>query len=103
MRHTETVEQAVDEIVSFYANYQSQRYVDGTLVLRMLRLPPPEELDKLALAFADILRSPRIEPVEASRREIEDADALDLRRLAVDFNQSSVGRLRQLIDELNRY
>jgi len=103
MRHTETVEQAVDEIVNFYANYQSQRYVDGTLVLRMLRLPPPEVLEKLALAFADILRLPRIEPVEASRREIEDADALDLRRLAVDFNQSSIGRLRQLIDELNRY
>jgi uncharacterized protein (TIGR00730 family) len=103
MRHTETVEHAVDEIVGFYANYQSQRYVDGTLVLRMLRLPPPEELEKLALTFADILRSPRIEPVEPSRREIEDADALELRRLAVDFNQSSFGRLRQLVDELNRY
>jgi len=103
LRHTETVEQAVDEIVGFYRNYQSQRYVDGTLVLRMLRLPPPEELEKLESAFFDILRSPRIEPVEASRREIEDADALDLRRLAVDFNQSSIGRLRQLIDELNRH
>ena len=103
LRHTETVDQAVDEIVGFYRNYQSQRYVDGTLVLRMLRLPPPEELEKLELAFADILRSPRIEPVEASRREIEDADALDLRRLALDFNQSRIGRLRQLIDELNRY
>jgi hypothetical protein len=69
----------------------------------MLRLPPPEGLEKVELAFADILRSPRIEPVEASRREIEDADALDLQRLALDFNQSSIGRLRQLIDELNRY
>jgi uncharacterized protein (TIGR00730 family) len=103
MRQTETVEQAVDEIVNFYANYQSQRYVDGTLVLRLLRLPPAEELEKLALAFADILRSPRIEPVEASRREIEDGDALELKRLALDFNQSSFGRLRHLIDELNGY
>ena len=103
MRHTETVEQAVDEIVTFYANYQSQRYVSGTLVLRMLRLPPPEELEKLALAFADILRTPRLDPVEASRKEIEDADALELKRLAVDFNQSSYGRLRQLIDEFNKY
>jgi hypothetical protein len=103
MRHTETVEQAVDEVVNFYANYQSQRYVEGTLVLRMLRLPPPEELEKLALAFADILRTPRLELVGASRKEIEDADALELKRLAVDFNQSSFGRLRQLIDELNTY
>jgi uncharacterized protein (TIGR00730 family) len=103
MRHTETVEQAVDEIVNFYRNYQSQRYVGGTLVLRMLRLPPLGNLEKLALAFADILRSPRLEPVEASRFEIEEGDALDLQRLALDFNQSSLGRLRQLIDELNRY
>jgi hypothetical protein len=93
----------VDEIVNFYRNYQSQRYVDGTLVLRLLRLPPAEELEKLALAFADILRSPRIEPVEPSRREVEDADALELKRLALDFNQTSFGRLRQLIDELNGY
>jgi hypothetical protein len=26
-----------------------------------------------------------------------------LRRVALEFNQSSFGRLRQLIDELNRY
>jgi uncharacterized protein (TIGR00730 family) len=103
MRHTETVEQAVDEVVGFYANYQSQRYVDGMLVLRMLRLPPADAIGKLAVTFADILRTPRIEPVEASRREIEDADALELKRLEVDFNQNSFGRLRQLIDELNQY
>src|SRR3989441_12159732 len=40
LRRTETVDEAVDEITRFYANYQSQRYVDGRLVLRLLRLPP---------------------------------------------------------------
>jgi hypothetical protein len=69
----------------------------------MLRLPPQDEIEKLALAFADILRTPRIKSVEPSRREIEDNDALELKRLAVDFNQSSFGRLRQLIDELSQY
>ena len=103
VRRTETAEQAVDEIVGFYGNYQSQRYVDGRLVLRLLRLPPREELEKLGLAFADILRAPQLEPVEASAKEIKDGDALELRRLALDFNQTSFGRLRQLIDELNGY
>jgi hypothetical protein len=51
----------------------------------------------------DILREPGLEPVEASEREIEDGDALELRRLALEFNQTSFGRLRQLIDELNQY
>jgi len=68
-----------------------------------LRLPPYEGLEKLAVSFADILKSPEIRPVEASAREIEDEDSLDLRRIALEFNQSSFGRLRQLIDELNRY
>ncbi len=103
LKRTETVEHAVEEIVQFYSNYQSQRYVDGRLVLRLLRLPPKEELERLALSFADVLREPGLEPVEASAREIEDGDALELRRLALGFNQTSFGRLRQLIDELNRY
>jgi uncharacterized protein (TIGR00730 family) len=103
MSQADTVEQAVDEVVRFYANYQSQRYVEGTLVLRLRRLPPAEDLEKLALSFSDILRTARIEPVEASRQEIEDGDALELRRLALDFNQSSFGRLRQFLDELNEY
>jgi uncharacterized protein (TIGR00730 family) len=103
LRRTETVEQAVDEITRFFANYQSSRYVDGHLVMRVLRLPPDEELEKLAVTFADILKSPELRPVEASAREIEDEDSLDLRRIALQFNQSSFGRLRQLIDELNRY
>ena len=103
VKRTDTVEQAVQEIVRFYSNYQSQRYVDGRLVLRLLRLPPREDLEKLALSFADIMREPGLQPVEASAREIDDGDALELRRLALEFSQTSFGRLRQLIDALNRY
>jgi uncharacterized protein (TIGR00730 family) len=103
LMRTENLQHAVREIVHFYSNYQSQRYVDGRLVLRMLRLPPEEDLEKLALAFADILREPALEAVEPSAREMEDGDALELRRLALEFNQTSFGRLRQLIDELNAY
>ena len=103
VKRTDTVEQAVQEIVRFYSNYQSQRYVDGRLVLRLLRLPPREDLEKLALSFADIMREPGLQPVEASAREIDDGDALELRRLALEFSQTSFGRLRQLVDALNRY
>ena len=103
IRHAAGIDDAVEEITGFYRNYQSQRYVDGTLILRMLRLPPPEDVQKLARAFGDILRPGGIQPVEASPNEVEGNDALECRRLALDFNQSSFGRLRQLIDELNRY
>ena len=103
VRRVQSIEEAVAEIVQFYANYQSQRYVDGTLVLRLLRLPPADQLAGLAAAFADILGPRGIAPVQASATETADNDALECLRLAVDFNRSSFGRLRRLIDELNRY
>ncbi|MDO8614897.1 MAG: LOG family protein [Dehalococcoidia bacterium] len=103
MRRCETIEAAVEEIVSFHRNYQSQRYVDGTLVLRLLRLPPAAELDRLALEFADILKTPSLQPVPPSAAEVAGNDALGCVRLALEFNQSSFGRLRQLVDELNRH
>jgi len=103
MYRAEGIDEAVAEITGFYSNYQSQRYVDGRLVIRLLRVPPAEELQKLALAFADILGNRGCQPAEPSHWEIMDNDAMECQRLAVDFNQSSYGRLRQLIDELNKF
>ncbi len=103
VKHTADIEEAVDEICRFYHNYHSQRYVDGTMVLRLQRVPTQDALDRLGSSFADILRTPSIRPVEPSAQEIADGDALDVQRLALDFNQSSFARLRLLIDELNRF
>lgn len=103
VKHTTDIDEAVDEICRFYHNYHSQRYVDGTMVLRLQRLPPQDALDRLAASFADILRTPSISPVEPSQQEVADGDALALERLALDFNQASFARLRLLIDELNRF
>ena len=103
VKHTADIEEAVDEICRFYHNYHSQRYVDGTMVLRVQRVPPQDALENLGRTFADILRTPSIRPVEPSAQEVVDGDALDVQRLALDFNQSSFGRLRLLIDELNRF
>jgi len=100
---TDSVEAGVAEIERFYRNYQSERYVGGSLVLRVLRAPAEEELGRLSGQFSDILRSPRLAVVEPSPQELADNDALDCQRLAVDFNQRSFGRLRQLIDALNGF
>jgi hypothetical protein len=103
VKYTEDIQEAVDEICRFYHNYHSQRYVDGTMVLRVQRVPPPDALEGLGLAFADILRKPTIRPVDPSPQEVADGDALEVQRLALDFNQASFSRLRLLIDELNRF
>jgi uncharacterized protein (TIGR00730 family) len=103
IHYTHDIDAAVSEITRFYTNYQSQRYVDRTLVLRLLRLPPEAKLTELAASFADILRTPELRVVDPSPQEIADADALEHKRLALAFRQNDFGRLRQLIDELNAY
>ena len=100
---TKDVADAVQHVARFYHNYQSQRYVRGTLVLRLRRIPPESVLAELNETFADILGSDGLRQVDASAQEIADDDALDQERLAVDFDRTNFGRLRLLIDELNAY
>jgi hypothetical protein len=40
--------------------------------------------------------------VEAQPSEVTDDDALDMERIVLPFDRMSYGRLRRLIDELNR-
>ncbi|MEX0800761.1 MAG: TIGR00730 family Rossman fold protein [Dehalococcoidia bacterium] len=100
---TDSIEDAVVEIERFYTNYDSQRYVEGTLVLRLQRLPDGASLERLSREFGDILRSGGLRPVEPSAAEVAEGDRPELARLAVAFNQRSQGRLRHLIDALNGF
>jgi uncharacterized protein (TIGR00730 family) len=99
----DSIEAAVAELTGFYRNYQSQRYADGILILRLHRLPPEPDVQALAAAFADIVGPKGMHPTEAVDQEVADGDELTCKRLAVDFNQTSFGRLRALINELNRF
>ncbi|MFQ5966755.1 MAG: TIGR00730 family Rossman fold protein [Acidimicrobiia bacterium] len=98
---TSDVEVAADEICHFYANYHSQRYVDGRLVLRLLHQPSPETVTALNEDFADILTDGTIELIDPTPAELRDGDALECSRLALAFNRRDIGRLRQLVDQLN--
>jgi uncharacterized protein (TIGR00730 family) len=98
--HDDT-EAAVDELVGFYGNYQSQRFVQGRLVLRMRHAPAAADCTRLSDEFADILLRGDIEPIDATEAEVAGNDALDLERLALWFDRRSWARLRQLIDRLN--
>ncbi len=94
---------AADEITRFYANYQSQRYVDGQLVLRLRAAPDQDSLDQLSQEFGDLLTDGVITRAEASAAEVADADSLDCERISLRFDRRSYGRLRQLIDRLNEH
>jgi uncharacterized protein (TIGR00730 family) len=98
---TDDVTEAVDEMTRFYANYHSQRFVDGELVMRMKRAPDAEMLQRLNEDFADIIVRGQVEAVETTAAERADDDHVDLDRIAFRFDRHDWARLRELIDELN--
>jgi hypothetical protein len=96
-----SVEDAVAEILGFYRNYHSLRWVGDTLVLRLANRPSVLEVEDLSARFADIMRGPlRVldGPLSAERRS---GDFPELPRVALRFDRMSFARLRQLIDALN--
>lgn len=97
----EDPEPAVDELCHFYANYHSQRYVDGTLVLRLNQAPDQETLARLNADFADMIAGQAMEVIGPTAAEVADGDNLDLDRISFRFDRRSFGRLRQLINRLN--
>jgi len=98
---TSDIDDAVDELTGFYANYHSLRFVRGHLVLRMQTLPSPEEIARLNERFADIVVRGAIEAIDPTPDEVADDDRVDLARLALLFDRAQWSRLRVLIDVLN--
>ncbi len=99
---TDSVEEAAAEIGTFYSNYDSLRFVGNRLVLRLHHRPDAAMLESLSESFSDILVDGAIEPTEPLKPEVNDADMLDKQRIIMHFDRMSYGRLRQLIDALNR-
>ncbi len=99
---TDNVEEAVAEILQFYKVYQSMRYVKNKLVLRLKQKPSDELLASINANFADILTSGVFTAEGPLNEEKDEPDLADLPRLVFRFNRRSLGRLRQLIDVINR-
>jgi hypothetical protein len=100
---TDSIDEAVDEILHFYRNYHSMRYVRNKLVLRLHEKPSPELLESINSRFSDILVEGKFTTSDALPEEREDTELASLPRLVFRFNRRSLGRLRQLIDVLNRH
>ncbi len=100
--HTTDLDTAIAEIVTFYRSYHSQRFVEGHLVLRLLHEPSSELVDELNAEFGDVVVDGRIERTVASPGEVRDGDHPELARIRFHFDRRRLGRLRQMIDHINR-
>jgi len=101
-RITDDVEEAVREIQQFFRVYHSMRYVHGNLVLRLGKPPGDELLSQINTHFADILSGGRFSSGGPLPEEKDEPELAHLPRLVFHFNRHDLGRLRQLIDCLNR-
>lgn len=101
-KRTDDVADAVGEILQFFRVYHSMRYVRSNLVLRLNRPLDETFLDQINTRFADILDGGRFTQGGPLPEEKDEPDLDRLARLIFPFNRRALGRLRQLIDCLNR-
>jgi uncharacterized protein (TIGR00730 family) len=98
----EDVETAVGIIKDFYRNYHSYRFVKQDLVIRVLRPPTSDLVEALNRDFRDILLEGEVRQTGPLPDELDDPETLSFHRLLVPFNRRDFGRLRQMIDRVNR-
>jgi len=100
---THDVDEAVHEITSFYRVYHSSRHVGPKFVIRLHRPLPAPLVATLAQEFSDLCLDGTMEQGPALPDEREQEPELnELSRLVFELDRAKAGRLRQLIDRINR-
>jgi len=95
------VEEAVEEILLFYRNYHSSRWVGSQLVYRILNALTKKALADLNKRFADLLREGQIVQRGPLPQERNQPELGHLPRLVFTPHRHEFGRYRQLINAIN--
>jgi uncharacterized protein (TIGR00730 family) len=96
-----SVSEAVNEIVKFYKNYHSIRWVGQELVLRICRPLSDKALSNINEEFADIVRAGKIVQGSALPQEQNEPEIAHLPRLSLRPHRRDFGRFRELINAIN--
>jgi uncharacterized protein (TIGR00730 family) len=99
---TSSVDEACEEIETFYRRYHSMRYVRDRLIIRLESPLRDSEIEILNEEFGDLLKSGEIEPTTVLPQET-DRTIAHLPRLKLHFRRRAFGRLRQLVDRINSF
>jgi hypothetical protein len=90
---------AVEHILDFYRVYHSSRYVGDRFVMRIKHPIPAADVERLEREFSDLIASGGLAQRDALR---EEDDHLELPRLVFLHTRRDYGRLRALVDAVNR-
>jgi uncharacterized protein (TIGR00730 family) len=100
-RVTDRVEQAVADILQFYRNFHSYRWVGEKLVVRLQQQLTAEAIDRLNADFRDLFEKCPLHASVPLKQEQNEPELKRLARLVGAPHRRNFGRLRQLIDALN--
>ncbi|TWU60341.1 putative lysine decarboxylase [Rubripirellula tenax] len=99
---TNSIDEAMEEVLGFYRVYHSMRYVNDHVIMRLKRRLSNEHLEQIQAKFNDILVDGTFQQRDALPEESGEPDLADMPRLVFHFNRRSLGRLRVLINYINR-
>jgi len=100
-KFTETVDQAVAEILHFYKNFHSYRWVGQRLVIRLNHALTANAVENLNSRFGDLLQKGGIILGNALPKEHNEPEIIQLPRLIFTPYRNNFGRIRCLIDAIN--
>jgi uncharacterized protein (TIGR00730 family) len=100
---TDNIEDAVSEITRFYSNYDSIRFVNDVLYIRMKRAVPSDRFSEIATRFASLATDGEILQTTATAEEVKDNDVPDLPRVSLKYAAKGFADLRGLINALNEF
>ena len=100
---TDDTQAAVNEVIGFYRNYDSIRFVGRLTVMRMKKGPTDDQLAALNKRFGHLCTNGRIVVAPPFEPERKENDKLDLARIAFTFARHSYGDMRDLIDTVNSF
>ncbi len=95
--------EAVQEVVGFYRNYHSIRFVDDRLYIRVERGLPETDLLALSQQFAHLSSDEKLVQGGPTEDEVKDNDIPGHVRISLNYVAKGFADLRPLIDALNQY
>jgi uncharacterized protein (TIGR00730 family) len=97
-----SADEAVEEINQFYSNFHSTRWLKKQFVIRMRHALNDAALAHIQDEFADLRLNDDFHQHVYQGQEHDDAQFSHLTRLAFSFNGRNQGRLRELVNYINR-
>jgi uncharacterized protein (TIGR00730 family) len=98
---TDSVDEAITEIVQFYRNYHSYRWVGSRIVFRLKKKITEAAVVRLNTEFADLIADGQIAQGGPLPEEKNEPEIAELPRLVLAPYRRNFGRFRKLIDAIN--